>query len=70
MATSNSNATAEAPDISVVIPVKDEAANIRPLLDEIAQELTSLDFEVVVVDDGSRDGTDTVLAEASAGAAP
>ena len=64
MATSNTNATAEGPDISVVIPVKDEVSNIRPLLDEIASELESVNFEVVIVDDGSRDGTDAVLAEA------
>ena len=45
------------PDLSVVIPMKDEAGNIRPLIDEIAESLDGRRFEVVCVDDGSRDGT-------------
>jgi dolichol-phosphate mannosyltransferase len=54
----------EKPALAVVIPVKDEAGNIRALLDEIARELASLAFEVIVVDDGSSDGTAAELAEA------
>ena len=45
------------PDLSVVIPMKDEAGNVRPLIDEIAKSLEGRHFEVVCVDDGSRDGT-------------
>jgi dolichol-phosphate mannosyltransferase len=42
-----------------VIPVYDEDENIRPLADELASALTALDvpWEVIFVDDGSRDGT-------------
>ncbi|WP_417762690.1 glycosyltransferase family 2 protein [Shewanella sp.] len=44
--------------ISVVIPAKDEAGNIGPLIIEIFQALNTLTpFEVIVVDDGSRDDT-------------
>ena len=49
-----------APTVSVVVPVKDEAGNIGPLLDEIAAALTGRwPFEVVYVNDGSTDVTET-----------
>jgi dolichol-phosphate mannosyltransferase len=50
---------------SVVIPVKDEAANIVRLLDEIGAAVLPLgaDCEVIVVDDGSRDDTLAALRE-------
>ena len=52
------NAKRDEPAISIVIPVKDEAGNIRPLLDEIATALNGgTAFEVICVDDGSSDGT-------------
>jgi dolichol-phosphate mannosyltransferase len=50
------------PALSVVVPVKDEAGNIGPLLDEIAAALTGRwRFEVVYVNDGSTDVTETEL---------
>ena len=49
-----------APAVSVVVPVKDEAGNIGPLLDEIAAALAGRwAFEVVYVNDGSTDVTET-----------
>ena len=53
--------------LSVVIPVHDEAANIGPLIDEVAAALDGLlAFELVVVDDCSADDTAAVLAAAAA----
>ena len=49
--------------ISVVIPVLDEAGNIAAVLDELDGALRGrVDFDVVVVDDGSSDGTGDVVA--------
>jgi dolichol-phosphate mannosyltransferase len=45
-------------DYSVVIPVKNEADNIRPLISEIRTALDGrCEYEVVYVDDGSDDAT-------------
>lgn len=49
------------PDISVVIPVKDESAAITVLIGEIMAALAGRAFEIVVVDDGSGDGTEGIL---------
>jgi glycosyltransferase involved in cell wall biosynthesis len=50
-----------APAVSIVVPVKNESGNIGPLVDEIAAAMAGSAFEVICVDDGSRDGTDEVL---------
>ncbi|CUW37483.1 putative Glycosyltransferase involved in cell wall biogenesis [Magnetospirillum sp. XM-1] len=53
------------PELSVVVPVKNEAENIRPLLDEIHMALQGkVEFEVVYVDDGSDDDTPAALEQA------
>src|SRR6202049_4101972 len=46
-------------DLSIVIPVKDEAGNIAPLVAEIGAALdpSGVDYEIVYVDDGSSDAT-------------
>src|ERR1700690_2246683 len=46
-------------DLSIVIPVKDEAGNIAPLVTEIGAALDGggVDYEIVYVDDGSSDAT-------------
>ena len=45
-------------DLSVVIPVKNEAGNIAPLVAEITAALAGqADYEIVYVDDGSTDMT-------------
>jgi len=54
------------PDISVVVPVRNEAGNIAPLVSEIAAALTGRDFEIVYVNDGSSDATGEELAQLSA----
>jgi len=60
-------APAAAPALSVVVPVRNEADNIRPLIDEIVAALSGrIAFEIVYVDDGSTDGTAAALAAAAA----
>ena len=51
------------PDLSVVVPLLDEAGSLEPLLREIAAAMETLDvpWEVVFVDDGSRDASPLVL---------
>lgn len=45
-------------ELSVVIPARNEAPNVAPLVAEIRRALDSrLDYEVVYVDDGSSDAT-------------
>ena len=51
--------------LSVIIPVRNEAENILPLLAEIHAALEGKgEFEVIYVDDGSSDATPARLAEA------
>jgi glycosyl transferase family 2 len=52
------------PLVSVVMPVHDGAAFLRPAIDSILRQ-TCRDFELVVIDDGSGDGTPAILAEAA-----
>jgi dolichol-phosphate mannosyltransferase len=55
------------PDLSVVVPVHNERDNVLPLISEIAAALRGFcDFEIVYVDDLSRDDTVAVLTQAKA----
>jgi len=47
------------PKVSIVIPVYNEEANIAGLVDQVSAALlpTGWDFELLLIDDGSRDGT-------------
>ena len=59
-------AAAPDPEVSVVIPVLDEAENIEPLTAEIHAALTNVaDYEIVFVDDGSSDETPDMLHKAA-----
>lgn len=53
------------PALSVVIPVYDERDNIVPLVEQLLPvlEASGRSYEVLFVDDGSRDGTAEVLAQ-------
>ena len=53
------------PILSVVIPVRNEAGNIFPLLAELAAALENTTHEIVYVDDGSGDGTTESLRQAA-----
>lgn len=56
------------PRLSVVVPVYDEAESLRELHDQIVRAAgdVGMSFEVLYVDDGSRDGSDRVLADLAA----
>jgi dolichol-phosphate mannosyltransferase len=51
------NGDGAAPEVSVVVPVCNEAENVGPLAQEIATALKGRSFEVLFVDDGSTDAT-------------
>lgn len=53
------------PRLSLVVPTRNERANIEPLVAEIRAALAGLPWELVVVDD-STDGTDALVARLAA----
>jgi hypothetical protein len=56
-------ALVEVPRVSILVPAKDEAENL-PLFLELCAEMIareSVPYEVIVIDDGSKDGTPAVL---------
>jgi glycosyltransferase involved in cell wall biosynthesis len=59
---------AAAPDLSVVAPLYNESQNVRPLVEWILEALSGYAgrFEVILVDDGSRDDTWQHVVAASA----
>lgn len=56
------------PELSIVIPLYNEADNIEPLYAEVTAALAEIgkSYEVIVVDDGSRDGSFARLADVHA----
>ena len=54
--------------VSIVIPVYNEEANLRELVDRVAAAMqpSGADFELILVDDGSRDGSARLLDELAA----
>jgi glycosyltransferase involved in cell wall biosynthesis len=56
-----------APALSVVIPLYNEEENLPILQRELAEALAGLDYEIVFVDDGSRDGTRAAISPGAEG---
>jgi dolichol-phosphate mannosyltransferase len=56
------------PGLSVVVPVRNEADNIAPLVAELGAALAGIDHEIIYVDDGSTDETPQRLQSAAAAA--
>ena len=48
--------------ISIVIPCRNEAANLTCLIGEVSAAMCGRDHEIIVIDDGSEDGTGNLLA--------
>lgn len=57
------DALATAPELSIVVPTLNERDNIRPLIDEIDGVLAGVRWEIIFVDDDSRDGTADLVRE-------
>jgi dolichol-phosphate mannosyltransferase len=58
----------EAPlQLSVVIPTKNEAENVEPLLARLGVALAGIDWEAIFVDDSSTDGTPELLTRIAQG---
>ncbi|WP_416401420.1 glycosyltransferase family 2 protein [Alicycliphilus denitrificans] len=57
-----------APDVSIVVPIYNEVENLHDLVERIAQAMAAqpLSFELLAVDDGSRDGSADRLRELAA----
>jgi glycosyltransferase involved in cell wall biosynthesis len=51
------------PDISILMPVYNEISSIAAILDRVKAALPGINKEIVIVDDGSRDGTRAWLSE-------
>lgn len=43
--------------VSIVIPMKNEAGNIEAVVSEIANACVGVQYEIIIIDDGSTDGT-------------
>jgi glycosyltransferase involved in cell wall biosynthesis len=52
------------PELSIVIPIRNEAGNLRKLYDELTSALTGFGrpYEILLIDDGSTDTSGTILA--------
>ena len=65
-------ASAAAPEVSVVIPTYREAENIPQVVPHVVDALrgTGRTFEIIIVDDNSRDGTDRAVQQLAEGGLP
>jgi dolichol-phosphate mannosyltransferase len=49
--------TTPGPELTVVVPTRNEHDNVRPVYDELSRTLRGIDWEAIFVDDDSQDGT-------------
>ena len=55
------------PALSIIIPVFNERENIGPVIAEALEKTAEIGAEIIIVDDGSEDGTGEAVAAASEG---
>ena len=53
------------PELSIIITVLNEEQNIKPLFDSIKTKLVGIDYEIIIVDDGSTDESKKQILEHS-----
>src|SRR5215471_1958754 len=51
------DATTPGPELSVIVPTRNEHDSVRPLYDALRRALRGIDWEAIFVDDDSQDGT-------------
>jgi dolichol-phosphate mannosyltransferase len=54
------------PELAVIVPTFNERDNVVPMVDALQRALAGIDFEVILVDDDSPDGTAAAVRELSA----
>jgi len=59
----NNTALSNPIELSLVAPAFEERENVRPLVAAVRQALRGMAWQLILVDDGSRDGTTEVIAE-------
>jgi glycosyltransferase involved in cell wall biosynthesis len=59
--TDASSIVSAAPRVSVVVPARNEAPNVAPLVEEIVRALAAGPIEIIYVNDGSQDETEAEL---------
>ena len=59
-------ASASSPQLSVVLPTYNEAGNVAALIDGIRSAMGGTSIEIIVIDDGSPDGTPAIVRELAA----
>jgi dolichol-phosphate mannosyltransferase len=56
-ASKSRSAATPGPELSVIVPTRNEHGNVRPVYDGLCRTLQGIDWEAIFVDDDSQDGT-------------